>query len=383
MCFGGRAAGKGWRALDWPARHGEAFHGAGANRVIDQQSSLKIDRLRGLFLLLVFYLHMHGGVYVQDASIPPSGYPAISWLSQWVARLAVPGFFMMAGMVMAAKTSSLSCNFQHYFYLLRRRSMHILCPMLAWFFLVTALVALLQLWPQTQVYFSGKNPSMPQQTITEWGLSLLYSTGGTPLGHLWFLRDVFLLGLLWPFWRAMAKKPPILGIIILLLVPLWAAGVEVKPWLYSLDGPLFFLLGWGLHSLPEHTRHRMDHHLLLCVAAFFFLSLMGNALGWQWLLPPAILVGLLACWAAAGEGGPLAPVPCMARDKIFWLYLTHEPSLRGFKKLLLPWAAPQGGLSYGLLYLLLPPVLMLMLYGLACLLQAWARPFYKLMTGYR
>jgi surface polysaccharide O-acyltransferase-like enzyme len=268
--------------------------------VINEEVSRRIHSLR--FLQIVFVVIIHNGINEKTfvgrglaVEIPPYVEKVQDFIGA-ITGVAVPLFFLISGFLLYAKED-------HFLGMLRKRSRTILVPYLLWTGLFVLLYFVMQTLPYTRGFFTTdpahliRNYGIRDWIDVFWGKLTYRNDGGHPFVYqFWFIRDLFILDLLFiPIKRLIDRFP--LGSFALFLI-LWIGGVEI--YLVSPAALFFFALGCyvvksGLDERAIDSLGLPDlalTYLLTILAGLFVpLPLLGNL---------TILLGILFFLRLAG-----------------------------------------------------------------------------------
>lgn len=172
-------------------------------------------------------------------------------LSEVLARIAVPLFFILSGFLFFYHTTF---NRMVYAAKLRKRARSILLPYLIWNLIVIWLFFLAQnLLPSLM---SGVNKPIIDYTLKEWieafwaKQSADPSSGNMPINYpLWFIRDLMVVMLLSPIIYLLVKHLKFIG--VMLLGTLWLSGISSGIPGLSTTALFFFSVGavFSVHNL--------------------------------------------------------------------------------------------------------------------------------------
>ncbi|MDR3171037.1 MAG: acyltransferase [Treponema sp.] len=209
---------------------------------IDENVSKRINSLR--FLLIVFVVFIHNNpTEVNFASgteiytIPVYIAKIRHLVSGIIAAVAVPLFFFISGFLLYAKETT-------FMSVLKKKSRTILVPYIIWNILVALFLFVAQSFSFTKPYFA-------QNIIRNFGLldwidvfvgkfTQLRKNQYPLVYQFWFLRDLFILNLLFLGIKKLIDRFPF-GTCILFFI-LWIAGINI--YLVSTAALFYFSLGY-------------------------------------------------------------------------------------------------------------------------------------------
>lgn len=374
--------------------------------MIDQQSSQRLNLLRFPAIVGVVYIHAYGTTVISAGTTfglaQTNGLTDFirNLISQGLARIAVPLFFLMAGYLFFA---NFRWSKRTYVHKLRTRLRTLLVPMVFWGCLGLALVALVQALPSIQVipYFIAKDDLVAQYTPMQY-LNAILGLRWYPFAyHFWFIRDLIILVLLAPVIAVLLRFAalPYLALVFVC----WVSGVWPLPepvilgrvlggWPIILPAAmgLFFFSAGALCGLKGQSLFAFDRYGPK-ILMLYLPILLADAFWYQaWFNMYLHRVGLVVGVAGALYATKLL-LPCQRLQQVlirlggasFFVYAAHEPLLGitrtlAFKYLPLDWPY-----TMLLLYLFIPLLVMAPLVLLHRLLLAHCPRVLAMITGGR
>jgi fucose 4-O-acetylase-like acetyltransferase len=209
---------------------------------IGNELSKRINSLR--FLLIVFVVFIHNNpteVNFADGTevytIPAYVNNIRDLISNIIARIAVPLFFLISGYLLYAKETN-------FFTVLKKKSRTILLPYILWNILAILFFYMAQSFTFTKQYFVTiiiRNFTFMDFIGAFTGKSGIFAIKGVPLVYqFWFLRDLFILNLSFIGIKKLVDGFPF-GTIVLFFV-LWTSNINI--YIVSTEALLFFALGY-------------------------------------------------------------------------------------------------------------------------------------------
>lgn len=341
--------------------------------VISPKASRRLNLAKLWFSFMVVFIHANQeGVNMAGESI---AFVTPGWLvllkrlgSDIIPRCAVPGFFLIAGVLLFRKDFSWSEN-------MRKKCRTLAVPYLLLNGLWILFYIICQSIPFTAAFFS-------QTRILDWSLgdwvdAYLGNRSGEPMVyHLWFLRDLFVMNLVAPVIGWMTKKAPRLSAAAVLAVYLLP---KTRYFSITTEAICFFTLGACLV--------RRDVHL--------------ESVKRKWPLG-AVYAALVA--AAAATDNLIVKKLCILSGVAFWLvcatdftpgrfltrlmpfsldiYLFHQMTMVIFFKLVNRFVTPTPAAQL-IEYLGMPFVMFAFCIGLSMFLKRFLPRTYSLLTGNR
>jgi surface polysaccharide O-acyltransferase-like enzyme len=215
--------------------------------VVDEQLSKRIHSLR--FLLIIFVVFIHNVITeiqfqgnTEILQIPVYVDIVRNLISQIIARVAVPMFFIFSGYLLYLKESSFKT-------ILKKKSRSILLPYFLWTILYMGWALIIQNNP-FRISFAS-----PEQRLLNWNwiqwvqafiggpsretgiLGLIRAPYVVPL---WFLRDLFVLSLLFIVIKKLVDKLPFAVLTVTFI--LWIS--ETQLYIVSPEALIFFIFGY-------------------------------------------------------------------------------------------------------------------------------------------
>ena len=352
---------------------------------LSREHSLRLKLLNFPLIVGVVYIHAYGmeigfaGAYLGPAHLDRLTDVVRTLVSQGLARLAVPMFFLISGYFFFTGFTGRS-----YLDKLRRRCHTLLLPYVFWTCCFAAIIAVGQHLPRVGPYFGESSLS----GLSPWDLgNALFGVTRVPAAyHFWFIRDLMLLMLLSPLLRLLLGVAPLSWLAALFLV--WVSG-RWPLLVPDVVGVLFFSLG-GYVALRDRSLFFFDRcgwwpvvlYVPLLVADVVWYDAWFNVT----LHRCGIVVGLAAVLfltrhllAAERCGGALLRLSGAS----FFVYAAHEPLLGVVRTVafrVLPLDTPLVAL---VVYLAVPLLVILLLIFLHSALGRVAPRALLLVTGGR
>ncbi len=351
----------------------------------EEETSRRISSLRFLLIVFVVFIHNTGwrmeyASGVQVFEVPRWADLVRIFLSDIVARCAVPLFFLFSGYLLFRKEEPFAR-------IVRKKTRSLLVPYLLWNGMAVAFYAAAQALPLARDYFTNPANDFRSFGLLQWVdafAGLFTSRAPFPIVYpLWFIRDLFILSLLSPVFRKLAGAAPVLLLGALGL--LWAFDLDIM--ILSTEALLFFTLGlyaarWKPGLAAMDAIRLADLGLLW--AAVIALELFPFA-G----MPPVhklnVILGALfflrlSWWLVRSDG--LYRLLARLEGYAFFVYAFHEPLMTICKKVGARVIPMRGG--WVLLHYFLVTAIVIAV-SLACgvLLKRLLPAPYALLTGGR
>ena len=197
----------------------------------DDLQSKTMDWLRFPRMIAVCFIHVHQQVLI-DMHPSVAAHSIFFLITQILARLAVPLFFIISGYYFFYNKNSQECIFNKEIYILKlkKRIRTLLIPYLFWNFVVLC------------IYFAGylfvRHTWMsPIQVLS--AFCYYKGTNATIAFQFWFIRDLMIVCIISPILYFLLKKGKLLTLLLLLV--LWMSPLELFP--FSKVAVFFFSLG--------------------------------------------------------------------------------------------------------------------------------------------
>jgi fucose 4-O-acetylase-like acetyltransferase len=340
----------------------------------DNKTSARIDILRFPLIVGVVFIHNYTttvglaqgsiGITQNSAWVDFVRY----FISQGVARVAVPLFFLMSGYLFFLGEWSREI----YARKLKRRLHTLLIPYLFWNLATLAAYALTQSIPQTRMYFVGSTwPPVHSFSLLDYvnaltGIAVTYPISA----QFWFIRDLMVLIVLAPAVHWLLHSKWRLQFLIALFC-LWLfmgrsiLGLNPQDSFFfssSVEASFFFSLGAYL-SQAEKNVNCLDRFGPSISAIFLVLVILNSAFldSLLYLHKAMIVFGVPSLWWLTGFAARTPKLNLLLirlSGASFFVFAAHEPLLRIIRKILYHLLLPTSGLEILALYFLIPIFLM-------------------------
>ena len=341
--------------------------------VISPRASQRLNLAKLWFAFMVVFIHScQDGVNMAGGSV---AFETPRWLemlkllgSDIIPRCAVPGFFLIAGVLLFRKPFTWKEN-------MRKKCRSLAVPYLLLNTLWILFYILCQSIPATAAFFS-------KERILDWGpgewLDGYFGTrsGGPMVYHLWFLRDLFVMNLVAPIIGYLTKKAPKLtaaGVLALYLLP------KTRYLTITTEAICFFTLG---ACAVRENLHLEDVKGKWLLAVLYWALVLAAALAEKVLLKKLCILTGVAFWLVCATD--LEPGRFLRWLMPFSLdiYLFHQMTMIIFFKLVNK-LVPPTTLAQLAEYLGMPFVMFAFCIGLSLFLRRFLPGTYSLLTGAR
>ncbi len=352
--------------------------------MLDNESSLRLKLLRFPPIIGVIYIHgyattvNYAGGEIGTANINGLTDFIRVLISQGLARLAVPLFFLMSGYLFFA---NFRWSEKTYFKKILTRIRSLLIPFLFWNLLALALIALAQAFPSIQFmpYFTGENNVIANFTWFDYLNNILGLKWYPFAYHFWFIRDLMLLVLLAPVIAVILRFVPFPYFLILYLCWVSSTWPVYEPiimgWIFGVVpvfvpaamGLLFFSAG-ALCGINGKSLFALDRYGVAACIAFVPIVLADTIWYTAWFNVYLHRTGLLVGVVAALYSTKLILryerltnwIVTLGRAS-FFVYAAHEPVLRIVRTLSFKYIPFDWPYTMLVLYLAIPMVVVALL----------------------
>jgi fucose 4-O-acetylase-like acetyltransferase len=354
----------------------------------DDSTSSRIDILRFPLIVGVVFIHNYfTTVRLANGSfgVAQNGF----WvefvrffISQGVARVAVPLFFLISGYLFFLGGWSQD----KFISKLKRRVHTLLIPYLFWN-LATLLYHLIgEEIPQTKAFVTGLyiqdlHTFSLFHNINAWlGITEIYPVSM----QFWFIRDLMVLILFAPVIHFILARKPALPFLLVLFC-FWSSLTGPTFWQNATEALFYFCLGSYL-SQTERNVVYLDKFGSWISAIFLGLLILNSAFpDSPFILRKVVIIfGVPSVWWLAGLAARNAKWKSWLTElggASFFVFAAHEPLLTIFRKLSYKLFSPASGAAILALYLLIPICLVALLVALhRCLLKTMPS-FLGFITG--
>ncbi len=357
--------------------------------MIDPESSLRLKLLRFPPIVGVIYIHAYEStISYANGTLGRADTNGLTdfirtLISQGLARIAVPLFFLMSGYLFFA---SFRWSEQTYTKKVLNRTRSLLVPFLIWNGIGLAVVALAQAIPATRPYFSGFGSLIADYSAFQY-LNALLGLKGYPIAyHFWFIRDLILLVLLAPV-IAVILRFAFLPFLVTLYI-CWVADM----WPIMAPGVvgLFFFSAGAFLAIKGTSLFALDRYGRVALVAFVPILLVDTLWHDAWYNVFFHRTGMIVGVVAALYSTRLITHSTWLTNGIvrlggasFFVYAAHEPFLRIMRMLSFHFLPLDGPYTILLIYLLLPLLVIAVLLGCHTVLTSLCPRLLSVMTGGR
>lgn len=350
---------------------------------LDKYHSEKIQIVSFISIILVVFIHSYNLFHLGDPDNTSNFNRFIQdFISQGVARTAVPIFFSISGFLYFLNYKQ---NIDDIKIKFKKRTHTLLIPYLAWSLFGFMVIFVLRTLPYTSRYFKVESA----YTISE----SLYTIFVNPVPYqLWFVRDLIVLVVISPLIYVLISSIKHYAILILLMG--WVLNSSLL--FVSIEGLLFFSVGGYMALFVNNF-----HYSLPDKGAIFFFTFWIAVVGLKTLLnilmplspfimnlihKLEIIVGIGAIWFLYDIKG----INSFLKQNVikfcssfsFFIFAFHEPLLKIIKKMLVVILVKPDNVST-LIYFSAPMITISLSITLGYLLKNKIPKVYFFMTGGR
>lgn len=347
---------------------------SGGDYPLTEEESARIDILKFVSIVLVVYIHAYAvSINFSDGS-HDLGLPI--WLrifeevvSQNIARCGVPLFFFLSAVLLFKRTRLFGET-------LRSKARTLLLPYILWNTFWIVIFVAFQSLPSTAVFFS-------QDRILDGALNTwlgYYGIGGNPFAYqFWFLRDLIVVTLFYPFIWIIAAKIPRLALalgFLFLFIPVDFPFKVALQW---------FILGACVVSLDLRMARIDKLPWALAGGAYIAAGVLAFATEWYWADSLFVVVSMLFLIKASKlivDSGATKQRFLWMAQWTFIVYAFHELTLTSLKKICLR-LLPQDQLFLFAEYALLPVLVIAACVAFGLLSRKLIPKIYAIATGGR
>ena len=353
--------------------------------MVDNYLSKKIRFISFLSMILVVFLHSYNlGEEIIEKSSTEKGFVFFIqyFISQGIARIAVPIFFSISGYLFFLNKQTL---FGGYILSLKKKTKSLVLPYLFWSIFGFLIFFLLQSLPQTTMFFKNKH-------IIDYSLHEIFDVifiHPIPF-QLWFIRDLFLFIFLSPLILFIIKYLKIFAVFFLL--GLWLLNFDFI--FFSTEAILFYIFGssLGFYKLNLKKKNQPFTYLIILWIVLVFLEALFYTLNFNIYLilhtlhKFNILTGVFSIWFFYDllyERTNVFKLGLFRYSMVsFFVYAFHEPLLE-FTKIILFKFLGRSNYSVLFIYIISPMFVLSTCFLIGIFLKKYYPVFYTTITGGR
>ncbi|MGA2887988.1 MAG: acyltransferase [Terracidiphilus sp.] len=355
-----------------------------------EEISSRIETLRFPLIVGVVFIHnFHTTVAVVNGSFGVTS--CGTWvdfirffISQGIARMAVPLFFLISGYLFFLG----GWSWEKYSSKLKRRIGTLLIPYLVWNLLTAAVFVAAESIPRTKAFTGGEFlQSSHSFSVVDFIVYVFGLSSADPIAYqFWFIRDLMALVLLSPGIYFLVKnlKSKLTLLIFAVLFSLWFLAIWPASW-PEVASFFFFSMG-SYFALHETDVNYLDRFGPWISAAFLGLLILHAASGGSipYLQNILIVFGVPSLWwivGVIGKAPKLKQWIIRLSAASFFVFAAHEPLLHILRNLFYKLLSPASGAAILALYFLIPIGLIVFLIAVHRTLLKIAPSFTSVITG--
>lgn len=355
---------------------------------MNEYLSVKLKVISFFSMIMVVFLHSYNLVInlTSGTVILRQGYSTFiqNFISQGIARVAVPLFFLISGYLFFLNSRG---ELNEFILKFNKRLKTIVIPYLFWSIFCLLFFLLLQSIPQLAIFFTNK--LIVDYTVSE----LIATVFINPIPYqLWFLRDLMILVILSPFLFCLIKK--FNYSVLLIFMVAWFLDFDFI--CISSESLLFFAFGAYISIFKKEileikfSKKGLIYTLIWGLMLFFRNALVQYNYDNSYLLlilhKISILIGIVAIWSFYDiwvKNRDLTKSTLYAFSNYsFFIFVFHEPMLSFLKKILF-YVTNKNELMSLLIYIIAPLITIVMSLLIGCYLKRFVPKFYSIISGGR
>lgn len=357
--------------------------------MIDYEASRRLNLLRFPPIVGILYIHaFNTTIPFADATLGRPETNALTdfirvLISQGLARIAVPIFFLLAGYLFFV---NFRWSIPAYFRKLRSRFRSLCVPFLFWNSLMLSMVALSQTMPEIGPYFPEGPSLVTKYTLFQYIDAMLGLTRYPIAYHMWFIRDLMFLVLLVPVIVIVLRFAALPFLFVVFLC--WVRGV----WPVLAPGAVgvLFFCGGAFCAIKGKSLFAWDRFGPLALLLSLPILLADTLCYSTWIniylhrtgLIVEVIAILYATRVVARHAG-LSNWIVKLGDTSFFVYAAHEPLLGILRTLAYRYVPLDWPYTILLLYLTIPALVVVVMVWLYRSLAASCPRALNLITGGR
>jgi surface polysaccharide O-acyltransferase-like enzyme len=281
---------------------------------------------------------------------------ARNFISQGIARIAVPLFFLMSGYLFFA---GFEWSKESYVLKLKSRTKTLLIPFLFWNITTLIVIALAQSIPTTKIFFSGNNQLITTFSVFDYFNAIIGFTRNPIAYQFWFIRDLIILVLLAPLINVVIRFAPLpfLGLVLFYwLIGGWPVSA------LSSEALLFYFVGAYLGSTNKSIFY-LDNFGPMAVGLYLAVVIVDTITINHLFNPYLHKIGVVLGVSSALFSSKLVAQKEKLKLSIvrlsgvsFFVYAVHEPLLTILRKISYKILLPESSFTILFLYFLIPTI---------------------------
>ncbi len=351
--------------------------------MISNTLSKRIETLRFPLIAGIVLIHMHTSDITFSGTFYNPFNIIVIVLSEVLARVSVPLFFILSGFLFFA---TLRPGLEGFIQKFRSRIATLLIPFLFWNALVFLFFAVAQNLPATAHYFTGERPLVTQLDFPR-QLAVFLGVGEFqyPVAYqFWFIRDLMIMVLLSPLIYLLLRVValPLLAALFLL----WFFDLRWHMFIQMDPASLFFFTLGAWFGMRGFSPEWIDRHFRILLLFYVALIVLYLATENFYLYQGVILAGVVVVFGVTRYLVQTQRIRLTLEHLAkysFFLFALHEPVLSIVRKVMLKVAAPQSDPAIFLLYFFSAVVTILLVLFCYRLCERVAPGILRIATGSR
>lgn len=301
--------------------------------------SMRLEALRFPLVVLVVFIHAYeASVRFSDEVVGPIGDGAVFdylriLISQCVARVAVPVFFLISGYLFAWEGGF---SWERFYEKIRSRVRTLLIPFLFWNFLAFCVFFAVQCVPQLRGFDSGLQARIGDLGVGGFFLSFFGFSRAPFAYQFWFIRDLMILALIYPLIRFVVGFCFLSEVALVVIGLVWI-GYYYDAAMPTIEALFFFSFGVFLR-VRVISPFGLDRYGCAFLLLFLILLIpdvvVGGAPQKVWLHRVAVVLGVVSILFVTSIR-QLSAFWAKMRDlsvSSFFVFAAHEPLLTVVRK---------------------------------------------------
>ncbi len=342
--------------------------------------------LRFPLILGVLFIHNYGNIILNSYE-EISGLAYLSELlkvliSQVLARLSVPIFFLMSGYLFFFNIDKFC--FKSYKNKILSRIKSLVIPFVFWNLLVLLMYYIAQDIPQISSFFSGENKLIRNYKIYDF-CDAIIGYSGYPISYqFWFIRDLVIVSILTPILYLFIRKLEWKGIIILFIF--WFLNSE-KFYIPSFAAIFFFTLGSYFSIMNLDLLKTTNLIFILSVILYPLIAIIDVFTKYSnfniYIHNLGIILGIIFIFNIISyliENRRVKEKVLLA-EASFFIFAIHEPILTLLRKILLKVYKSHSDIFLLCVYIICPIIIVFGSVLIYCYLKKFFPVFLSFITG--
>lgn len=352
---------------------------------INLLSSKGIDYCRTILCMQIVFFHMSTTAPIAQEHLADGtiyGY-IISFITM-MNNLAVPMFYAISGYLFAL---SLQANWQSYTKQIRKKVTRLIQPILLWTSLFLVLYYIAQANSYTAPLFSGANKLIADYDWTDLVDAYAGIKSGFPFaGQYWFLRNLFVMCLIFPIIAWFFRRTRFVGFI------LWCVGCFALRFVNQFIADTLFFFSLGAFLATHHDLIKYVSNKIAIIAPLFILFTIVAFIGhitpslnflYQYVFYLFVVTGFITIgkvvihYLSKGYGNKVL----LLSGGSFFVFLIHLQLLMFLKRVAYKVMHVNAAYEVLLLYFVVPVIVIVLSYLLYFFLKKRTPLFLDVITG--